>query len=773
VSTIPANFTTEIGTRGARSHIVWVEIAGIPYAFGTETKAASWFTPRASAADEFEGILPWFPEGEVPRFATRDLDQLDGSLSLGQMTFSIVDVDERFSGYMATRRTALRTTLAGTSPLTASSLSGWATSGVAYVGREAIKYTGISSNTLTGETRGAYRTTEGTYAGPVTNTTGATRGGEPIAPFPMFFEGREVWCYWGVNAAAAADCIPVFAGTIRKVSFDKLGRTIKIECDDSVGLLNAPAFRDVGTFGQPENGRLIYQDLFYESSAFKIRATTVGGPVLSYGVIANAASVSLRVGRLLLQTSTAGVNAASGSAEIEILALRPMQARLSLTESELDSAAAGDPLVEVALLTKPSTDTDDWRYYVASQAGNHPLQIALQIMTSVVGDTANGSYDVMRAGWGLGIPEARVDVARFEALIERTPSLRVDFAIDKPIPNFREWAVGALFQPFGFFLSSTLDAKISVGAVSEPAPDDLTGLVTMTEADIYDQGDWQSDLGDAVRQLEWSDDPEMDDAGKLDLARTFSQFDVTDFDAELYPQARDITIESPGTHSGSRWLVPSGLDGRDYAARLRGIYTSRFSGPGARISLKANLKFATLEPGDLFKLTVGGIPNRFLAARGLTASVVEVVSRQPDLSSDPPCVELVVRQSGLGNVLTRYVSPSCILTAWNSGTLTLTCEYSTAAIEPAAFGRASPVASILIWRSDLSASFGPVDVASAGVTAGDEIVLASAPGGYTWSSGDVLEITAYQTAGDNTDLFAFGADSGELLDTADAPHVFQ
>jgi hypothetical protein len=51
-----AGYTTAV-ERSARGDLnVWVEIEGLPYAYGTHARESSWFSSRA-AGDRFEGIV--------------------------------------------------------------------------------------------------------------------------------------------------------------------------------------------------------------------------------------------------------------------------------------------------------------------------------------------------------------------------------------------------------------------------------------------------------------------------------------------------------------------------------------------------------------------------------------------------------------------------------------------------------------------------------------------------------------------------------------------
>src|SRR5690606_26298820 len=111
------------------------------------------------------------------------------------------------------------------------------------------------------------------------------------------------------------------------------------------------------------------------------------------------------------------------------------------------------------------------------------------------------------------------------------------------------------------YLRMTLDGRISVASLAEPTPADLDGAVLIDALDAFERGEWTSNIGEAVRVLVWKDDPNADENGKQETTRELAQTDLTDFDSDLSPQAREIVVETLGTHSGSTWLARSGSTG--------------------------------------------------------------------------------------------------------------------------------------------------------------------------------------------------------------------
>ena len=73
--------------------VVWVEIEGLPYAYGNASKDSTWFTPRTDTSQEFLGIRPWFTRDTMPSLPPQNLDHIEGTVSGGSLRLSIDDID--------------------------------------------------------------------------------------------------------------------------------------------------------------------------------------------------------------------------------------------------------------------------------------------------------------------------------------------------------------------------------------------------------------------------------------------------------------------------------------------------------------------------------------------------------------------------------------------------------------------------------------------------------------------------------------------------------
>ena len=107
----------------------------------------------------------------------------DTDLSVSGGKLSVLDYNEYISGYVTqedeiTTTTAAEAIDATETEIDLTSSTGFDSTGTVYIGNEQITYTGISTNTLTGCTRGANSTTAATHSSGVT-VAQFTKGGVP------------------------------------------------------------------------------------------------------------------------------------------------------------------------------------------------------------------------------------------------------------------------------------------------------------------------------------------------------------------------------------------------------------------------------------------------------------------------------------------------------------------------------------------------------------------------------------------------------------------
>jgi hypothetical protein len=97
-------FATALTQRGADAR-VWLEIEGIPYAFGNFEADSTWFSGESYS---FLGVKPWFVETDdgplLPVITGQRADLLRGVVGMGVTKIGLVDYDGSLAGYTANRR---------------------------------------------------------------------------------------------------------------------------------------------------------------------------------------------------------------------------------------------------------------------------------------------------------------------------------------------------------------------------------------------------------------------------------------------------------------------------------------------------------------------------------------------------------------------------------------------------------------------------------------------------------------------------------------------
>jgi len=98
-----------------------------------------------------------------------------------------------------------------------------------------------------------------------------------------------------------------------------------------------------------------------------------------------------------------------------------------------------------------------------------PLHLVLGFLTST-GAGTNGSYDVFKAGIGLGVPSDLVDATSFTDVIAQKDYdtlMRVFFLFTKPAPA-KDFLESELCKPFGWYLATANDGRIKLVRPKNP-----------------------------------------------------------------------------------------------------------------------------------------------------------------------------------------------------------------------------------------------------------------------------------------------------------------
>ena len=669
-----AGYTTAVEARPRGDLALWLEIEGLPYAYGTVAKDSSWFSGRA-AASRFLGIRSWFAKDSLPSLPPQTLDHLEGAVGGGALSVQIVDVDGSLTELTASARTDGRCVFASTldnNDTGAKTVTGdtttWPASGAAFVGYETITYTSTTTTSVTIASRGAYRSRATSHAGGVVSPGTASNGssridvGELLTPYPTKLEGRRVWLMAGHSPASDADCTEVWSGVIEEVSFGGPDlRTLSLSCSQSFGELNQPAFGDLGTFGIPEREGIAPSWIIASRTQTNGPGTMTPGEAYQFGAVPVLRAFMPRVTsaddeaadkrRYFLADEGSGMDVlrmdddfGTTGATVNVYQDWYLRFTGAPTRVRNPGGSLGSFIYECAYLAAGSLQLP---------AGAHPLQVLLQCLLSDDGDLTNdATYDTLPSKWGLGLKPDRVDVAGIEDMIAATPDLRVQMIVAKPVEKFGEWARTHLLKPFGFFLRPSLGNLLSVGRLQSPTPDALTGAVAISRDDVVALGGWSSDALSVIGTVVWQSGALFDrEEGEAVPAESITN--------RLQDNGRIVAIDYPkaGTVDVNGMAIPTTWDDSpramlDYCGRV----AARFAQPVATLDLTVTFKHIVREVGDFVSLTHDVVPSRLSATRGVSSQVWEVVGKTADFKR--MTVGLTLRQTSITDLDTRYLAPA-------------------------------------------------------------------------------------------------------------------
>lgn len=244
----------------------WVEIEGLPYAYGNRDLPQSFYTPIAGTRKDFFGVIGGFQAGYVPAGSDVRLNQLDGFASRpGEFEFRIAN--DQY-GYIAAAAAVGRYAAARGGVASALSASGggaaivttaytpgsntlaiglangsyWPNSAViGWVGRMAFFASGYSGTATAG-------TITGFIGGMLRSEDAAQAVGSPVATFPMHLGRRRLWYYvaaantdpLGNDTFSVLERVAVFGGTISDYRYEAGVWIIKARtAEGDLGLGNA------------------------------------------------------------------------------------------------------------------------------------------------------------------------------------------------------------------------------------------------------------------------------------------------------------------------------------------------------------------------------------------------------------------------------------------------------------------------------------------------------------------------------------------------------
>lgn len=800
--TLPANFTTAVQSNGYAGHW-WIEVEGWPYAFGTFTADATFFTPRTDTAEEFLAVKPWVARDSggrlhAPEMSASKIDFLGGKQSTSTLRLSLLDVDattlHALTGVMRTdgwlRLTADETTtstewVVGGTP--GSAAADWPASGTCYCGTECCTFTRASS-TLT-VVRGRYRTRGEKHSG--AGTTGGKLGAI-VTQYPRALIGRRVWVrYWAGSSTGTpvdADSITAFHGRIVDWRWTGDGRILSLDCDDAVSILSAP----VGAAWFRAQRRNQSLPITFESGLYQDWRGVADYPSCMFSNLPVPAAADSSESRYLTHEDELGGGA-------EIVRWEPATASdanwWKVKERGILTYNFGGHLPGNGAVVQPTFIVGGPRATGYTDFLNdHPLKIALAFLVSTGTATVdssrtitagdNGAYDTLPMDWGLRFPAASVDVAGIERLADQNALFAVSIPLWAPIDDFRKWSAQELLAPFGYYWTQTAEGKITIRTMESPTIDDGTNATAITLAKIIRDpssgmpkiGDVRSSFESIVRSAKWRAAPTLLAGPKLEPNDIAAISFADDTDAADTNQAGiDVEIVCHGIHqtavrSGDGFgLMPTGWQADKIALRWVGLVGKRFTSAAAVFDVTCRMSLFEVMPGDLVSLTVATHPaNAGSATRGFSGEICEVWNRHVSLADGT--VTLTLAQTNALPSGRRLIAPAATVASRVLGVLTLT-EHS---YVPAATGYhdsgAFDVNSLChLYDSDMDTVSGQLTISAIAAGGGEITVTGIDPGD---PGSGILILDDYGSALDADEArFAFRSDYDEMLGAADAPHV--
>jgi hypothetical protein len=270
-----------------------------------------------------------------------------------------------------------------------------------------------------------------------------------------------------------------------------------------------------------------------------------------------------------------------------------------------DIRLPGNEIPYLLLLHDPGALANRKLWIAASQANPvtvgpaHPMDIAVTALTDP--DPT-----------GVGIDEANVDIAAFEAIRDATPGVTMTFTITEPL-DVKAFLEREIYRPMSAYPFTRGDGKLSIrrfdaSHLSAVAGDlDKTNIIGTPKLDKN-----FGTLRNAVSyRIDWN-------ADTADFETTLGPY--TDQDSiDKYGEKPEV-IESKGFRSGA---ATTAFIETSAAARLQ-----RYKDGAELITCKAFLQKNLFEVGDIVRFSSDQIPNYRTHVRGVKNRLMEIVNRE-------------------------------------------------------------------------------------------------------------------------------------------------
>jgi hypothetical protein len=316
-------------------------------------------------------------------------------------------------------------------------------------------------------------------------------------------------------------------------------------------------------------------------------------------------------------------------------------------------------------------------------AGTDPASVILTLLTSIDGDTTNGTYDVLPNEWGAGIDDARIDVAGIENTCDFIDTLNLAPFCIPEATDCKEWLEENVLRPCHLFFVEDSDGKITVKrlyskneAIKYTTPTAITEDV-LTEIPRLSMD--KMPIGEFTIKMNW--DPGNDkfwgtvnvylgDATEKYLGTT------RNFEIEVRTIYDGRTLGGHNWRSINQGDLPILLD--NY---LQPIWQNYAQNPNPEIEFEVPYnRLIDVEVGQVVQVTCTVTPDLKNSDRGITSEYFQIVENMPNPGkSTVTCVAWMI---GINEADTRRLAPSAKITAYTDpsprggGAVRLTVEDS-------------------------------------------------------------------------------------------------
>lgn len=397
--------------------------------------------------------------------------------------------------------------------------------------------------------------------------------------------------------------------------------------------------------------------------------------------------------------------------------------------------------------------------------GDHPFDVALALLTSRKGDGTNGAWDVLPEGWGIGLDVSRVDTAGITALKAAWLPFARHVWLYTEPFSFKE-ELARILRPHVCYPVSLLDDVLTIRRLNPPIPG--LGVRTVDASGVVDVPTWDANIAEVIGRVIWRCD--YDPVGG-DYRQTYvGELQGPGVEAqEFYAgQFKTLEVEAQGQWSGND---PGVL----------GFFGSSLNSAAEDAARRL---FDTVRDRYARPFPVLGIECSYdhltVAPGDLISLTLEHV---PDVTagvrglSGATCEVLRMTPDDVRGRVTlvvlhtplttsaRLLGPSAIVTANTAGTAMPVGSSYAVAGTDAAGFRAGDV--IELRSADLKTLLWTATVASVGAG------VINLQTSQIWSTGNVALLAPYTSqAALRKSLSAFCASASDLLGAADPPHRY-